>query len=345
MNRALKANGLKTWNWYVIVNRDNWYHSPTNQFGRETGSFAPHKEVVDLANRIKLHTLDRAPAVSLVTLRRQRLTDSGNWQGLWRSLTKSGIDFETVDCRYAVPGCSLIFYGGSSFIEEDEAANLVRAVEEGATLAVFNAMPKRTRSGAEINPFGLPEGDGFRPVMSPFSIAWEGENIAIPAGGHGGRVQTLYFNTVPEGALPVYACPAGNAETLVDIKSTGASADAYAMGFMKSFGRGRVLLLGMSPCTALLPVIKGITGLSYKIETGTHDTAVTIWENADSRYAFVINRNPLRETVELAVDRRIYPDVNALLNVETGRRWEISKDGAAYITVDGHGVVVLEFAK
>ncbi len=346
MNRAFIANGLKAWNWYVIVNRDNWCHSPINQFGRETPYFAVHKGIIDLANKIGLHTLDRNPAVSLVTLRRQRLTDSGNWQNLWRALTESGVDFETVDCRYARPKCDLIFYGGSQFVEEDEAHALHDAVKNGATLVIFNRIPKLSRSGVNTDLFGMPSPDGQRPIMSPFDIIWDSGSARMPKCGHNGRVHTLYFNSIPEDAAPIWGRPIlENKELLVDISATGASSESYLLGFVKQCGRGKVVEFGMSPCAAILPIVKSIVGCSYRVETCSKGTAVTMWGNAESNYIFVINRNPMEMAVELFVDRAIYTDATSLVNVETGRRVGIESDGSAYAPVKGYGVAVFEIIK
>ncbi|HEY3375990.1 MAG TPA: beta-galactosidase [Armatimonadota bacterium] len=342
MNRALIANGLKAWNWYVIVNRDNWYHSPINQFGRETPFFGAHQQVVQLAERLQLHTLHRAPAVSLVTLRRQRLTDSGNWAHVWGALTSSGVDFETVDCRYAQPQCDLILYGGSQFIEADEAANLRAAVEAGATLVVFNRFPVQNRLGEPVNPFDLPAPDGQRPIMSPFSVTWDAHSATIPHGGHLGKFWTLYFGREPEGATPIFALPLEkNAEVLVDIRTTDRSANTYRFGFIKPCGKGQVVVLGVSPFPGAMPLIKALTGKSYKIETLTAQTAVTCWAGPDVQYAFLINRNANPLPIALQLDPAVYPGVTALEQVETGERYRVDADGRAYVPMQGYEVVVV----
>jgi hypothetical protein len=343
MNRSLIANGLKGWNWYMIVNRDNWYHSPINQFGRETMYFGAHKAVIDLAKKIELHTLHRAPAVSLVTLRRQRLTDSGNWQTLWNSLTSAGIDFETVDCQYESPTRDLILYGGTNLIERDEAENLAKAVEAGATLVIFNRIPRENRLGEEVNPFGLPEPDAERPIGSPFSVSWDGGTGEMPRGGHLGRFWTLYFDSTPEGATPILAAPrSANVEALVDIRATDLAANTYRMGFVKPFGRGKVIVLGVSPSPQAVHLAREIAGGTVKIETKTPGTAVTFWEREDAEFVFVINRNTQTCGIELSLDPAVYPNASALVNVETGSSWAVEPSGRAFISVGGHVVDVFK---
>lgn len=341
MNRVLIANGLKGWNWYVIVNRDNWYHSPINQFGRETMYFEPHKQVMDLVKKIELHKLDRKPAVSLVTLRRQRMSDSGNWQTLWDSLTTTGIDFDTVDLRYEKPKSDLVFYGGTELIEADEAENLRRSVEDGATVVIFNQIPRLNRLGEPMNPFDLPESDGIRPIGSPFTLSWDGKTAEVPKGGHYGRYWTLYFDSVPEGASPIVASPRGtNVEFLVDLRATNLAANTYRLGFVKAFGKGKVIVLGMAPSPAAVRIAKEIAGGTFKIETRTPGTLITFWEGDGAAYAFVINRNEHAVGVELFVDRSVYPNVTSLRNVETGAKWNVEADGRAFVSVQGHEVDV-----
>ena len=342
IHRAFIANGAKGWNWYMLVARDNWCHSAINCIGEPTAHFDACKKAMDLVHRIKLHTLERAPAVSLVTNRRQRATDSGNWQNLWDALTASGVDFETVDCQYSVPKRPLILYGGSSLIEPDEAENLRAAVESGSTLVCFNEFPLHDRAGNSLNPFGLPIPDGQRSLPSPFTVLWNGGAYVVPRGGHAGRIQTLYFGNMPQGSSPIHGLtgkhPAFDPARLM---SGDLPREAARIGFTMLFGKGKVVLLGMAPWQGVIGILPKITGCSFKVSTRTAGTAVTFWAGDSEEYAFIINRNEQPVAAELWFDRAVYPDVASVEDVESGEKYPVAESGCSFVRVGGHEIVVI----
>ncbi len=342
IHRAFIANGAKGWNWYMLAARDNWCHSAINTIGEATAHFAVCKKTMDLVHKIGLHKLERAPAVSLVTNRRQRATDSGNWQNLWDALTASGVDFETVDCQYSKPKCPLILYGGSGIIESDEAENLRAAVEAGSTLVCFNEFPMRGRAGNCINPFGLPMPDGQRPIPSPFTVMWDGGAYTVPSGGHSGRIQTLYFGQVPQVSTPIYGLTGKHdAAESAKLLSGGLPRESVRLGFAMPFGKGKVVVLGMAPWQGIVGAIPKITGCSFKVSTKTAGTAVTFWGGGSEEYAFIINRNNQAVAAELWFDRAIYPDVTTVEDVESGERYPVAESGCTFVRVGGHEIVVI----
>jgi len=341
LHRSLMANGAKGWNWYMLVCRDNWYHSPINLIGAQTVYFDAYKRTVSLAKTISLHKLERAPAVSLVTLRRQRFTDSGNWQDLWNSLISSGVDFETADSRYGRLKCDLILYGGSSYIEADEADNLRRAVEDGSTLLCFNRMPLMNRAGESINPFGLPNPDGQRPINSPFTIAWSGGSGEVPRGGHAGRIQILYFHQIPPDSKPIYAIPSTSKEHVRAYLKDGAlPREAICMGFIKPFGKGKVVVLGIAPHPGIVPILPEVTGCSLRAVARTNNVALTFWNDGPDRYVFIINRNPADTVVEAWFDLKTFQEAVTVEDVESGEMHIIEQSGRTFVPVRGHDVVV-----
>ena len=341
MNLSFMANGLKGWNWYMIANRDNWCASPINQRGDKQNVFDAYKRVVDVASRIELHELDWTPDLALTTIRRQRCSDSGNWPYAWEALTRTGVDFALVDPALRAPEQSMIVYGGSQTIERDEADNLVAAVEGGATVVVFNTAPRFTRGGESIDPFGVPDADGIRPLMSPFTVAWQGGEFAMPRGGHQGKIWMQYFGALPDNATPIVAQPSGSAaEILVDVKMASVEKNRVPMGYVRPMGKGKVVVLGMSPCEAGVSLALEVAGMRPKVRPQMGRVAATVWTGEKRKAMFVINRNPMALPCPIAVCTECLG--RTFTDVESGRSFKADAEGVVTVPVPGYNVRVFE---
>jgi hypothetical protein len=72
---ALQA-GAAGWNWYMLVNRDNWYQSPINEWGRtKPGLFSAFQQITSLFNKVDPTTLKRLTQTAITFDPLQRATD------------------------------------------------------------------------------------------------------------------------------------------------------------------------------------------------------------------------------------------------------------------------------
>lgn len=168
------ASGVRGWNWFMLVGRDNWYHSPIN----ERGVARPELAAAIRDTTAWFHELDGAPppeascAVAwswhyhqVAQIRKRDVDDP-----VFAALHETGIEYDFVDVdreldRRAAP--RLLLAGGG--IAQPE--RLWRYVEAGGNLVLFqrllpgSARPDGTsHPGASNLRVALPPRAGAEPV-------------------------------------------------------------------------------------------------------------------------------------------------------------------------------------
>jgi beta-galactosidase len=64
---ALLLTGVKAWNWYMLVEREHWYGSPIDRYGRERPDLARHyRQILDLVTELDWWSFDRQADVLLL---------------------------------------------------------------------------------------------------------------------------------------------------------------------------------------------------------------------------------------------------------------------------------------
>ncbi len=123
--------GITGWNWYMLVNRDNWYMSPINEWGRvHPELYDVFKQLVTIFNKIHPPSLEKINqiAVTYNPLQYAARTIPHN-SPILVALDDSAIDYDLYDPRLG--GCSnkILFYSGNQWLETSSQQKLKQYVE------------------------------------------------------------------------------------------------------------------------------------------------------------------------------------------------------------------------
>jgi len=304
---ALMARGLKGWNWYMLVNRDNWSHCPINEWGRTNEYFPVHQAAVATARRVAPWEREPLYDVALCVYKPHRVIAPGNFSECFRALEEADLSYAYYNPRTVnPPRARVVLYAGDDWIDAEAARKLRAHVENGGTLIAFSRFPAEDESGeslAAVLPFIKPE--GARPVNLPVKVDLGAHAVRLLKGGHAGRkVNFAYFRAVEGQPLTVTLSTASK-EALVDIGAT--DAESFICGYVRPLGKGRLVYLGSNPSPELLCLALEAEGAGPWVRSPEFRVTTSLLRHRrdGSLALFVINRGdePRQASVALNLER------------------------------------------
>lgn len=350
MTLAQVARGLKGWNWYMLVTRDNWPNAPINEWGRPNEYYDIQKEIVAAAAELEPWNLEEVADASLLLYKPHRVIDPGNFDDTLRALEAADIGYDYFDVQSGrPPTCKTLIYAGSDWLEQDAEVRLAAFVRDGGTLVCFNRFPSRDEFGQPLRQLVFAPPLGARPVALPAAVHYRNGEVTLTKGGHLGCKVNFFYYPEAEGEPVRLRTNAKARELLVDIGATHSS--IFTIGHAHPFGRGRLILIGSNPCAELVRlVLEQEGGIAAQCDEPGVLTNLHRHRNG-SLVLFVINRNPDRRrvTVRLNPGKAAIDAAAGYVVAEGQRGVPRTQTGAELsaldITVNGHDVTWLRITR
>lgn len=263
--------GVKGWNWYMLVNRDNWYMSPINEWGRTRGElYTVFKQIVRAFHLLKPTSLEKLTevAVTFNPLQYAARTLSHN-SPILQALYHGDVDYDVCDPRQAVPEKKVIFYSGNQWLDKISHENLRRYVERGGTLVSFLSYPRKDENfnSCQVIGFEDPERILFE-FKRQFKITLGKGQPAIP-------VTSSVYIFKADGCHKIQA----------EIEGYG----SLTVGYIKKVGRGRVIHLGVDPTPELILGVLRFLSVPLFAYSVTRDVKTAIFRRGSKHYLVVVN--------------------------------------------------------
>lgn len=263
--------GVKGWNWYMLVNRDNWYMSPINEWGRVRGElYDVFKQLVKAFKALRPTSLEKLSevAVTFNPLQYAARTFSHN-SPILKALYDGDVDYEMCDPRFGIPDKKVLFYSGNQWLDMSAHENLRQYVAKGGTLVAFRSYPRKDEDFKPYREIGFedPERILFE-FKRQFTIKLGKDAPAIP-------VNSSVYVFKGEGCQKIQA----------DLGSFG----KQTVGYVKKVGKGRIIHLGVEPTSDLvLGVLKylEVPLFAYSI---TRDIKTAVFSRGGTHYLVVVN--------------------------------------------------------
>ncbi|MSR78265.1 MAG: hypothetical protein EXS63_08615 [Candidatus Omnitrophica bacterium] len=264
--------GVTGWNWYMLVNRDNWYMSPINEWGRTRPElYAVFKQIVEIFYRIQPSRMRKISDIAVTYNPIQWAAKTmPHASPILVSLYDYDIDYELYDPSLGLCDKPFLFYSGNQWLPESSQKNLRAYVEKGGTLIAFRNYPRKD--------------DEFRPsdiigFEEPCSILFEFKkefDLQLASGRPKIKMVSSVYTFKPQDAHDIQ----------VDILPYG----KMTIGYIKRVGKGKIVHLGVEPNRDLIMEILSYLRAPLVSYSKTLGIKTALFQRGKTFYLVVINQ-------------------------------------------------------
>lgn len=289
--------GAAGWNWYMLVNRDNWYQCPINEWGRTRPDlFEAFQQITGLYNRIDPPTLVRQThlAVTFDTLQRGSQRPG---QDLLRALYEADLDYEFYDVNRG--GCEqpILIYAGGDWLSAGGQQNLKSYVESGGHLVCLGTYPSLDDNLRPLNLLDVQEPDGI--VGGSPGGLWLnvlGTEVRSPWAFH--------YSSAP--GSPIVAtrrAPGDQTQEELSLQMGLQVGTQYTVGYTEQRGKGCLSVIGLAPSVELVLALQEILPLTIPARSLTPRVSSALFQRGQERYVFTVNHGEEHQIAHIALDQ------------------------------------------
>ena len=311
---AIQA-GIHAWNWYMLVNRDNWMMSPINEWGRKQGEmFTVFAETVKMYKHMDVPSLEKLTNTSISFFNKYHWLKEALRDPSLQAVYGAGIDYEFFNLNTETFKKPIMFYSGARWLPEEEQKKLLKYVEEGGNLVFFQTLPLYGAEGKKANILGLVRPD--RIPQEPFldHLASETE---IDLGGN--KILTrapffVYDYETPGEPIIGTRVDTNNVmdtdfEENIYLRSL-IFGHKYQVGYNEKRGKGSITVVGANPTPELVTAIHHYLGVSIPILSHTQSVKPALFKGQEAYYAVLINTGNQDEYAPINLDLDLLKDGN-----------------------------------
>lgn len=262
--------GVMGWNWYMLVNRDNWYMSPINEWGRVRHElYVVFQGLVKIFNQMKPHQLQKLTniAVTLNPIQYAARTMPSE-SHILTALYEADIDYQLFNPEITHSHKPIVFYSGNQWLSRRAQENLRKYVEAGGILVAFRNFPRKDDHFETCNLLGFEE---------PSRILFEFRRQFV---------LRLDKNNEVEMTSSVYSFDDVNGTAIkVDFENYG----VHTIGYEKKIGKGSIFHLGIQPTKDLILTILKYFRVPLYSNATTRDIKTALFQKNDMYYLVAVN--------------------------------------------------------
>ncbi len=262
--------GAVGWNWYMLVNRDNWYMSPINEWGRRRDElYDVFKGLVHVYQTMKPALLTKMTdiAVTLNPLQYAARTLSPD-SLILTALYHADIDYDLFDPKIGPSQRKIVFYSGNQWLSRKAHEHLRAYVNSGGILVAFRNYPRKDDS---FNPCDVL---GFH---DPTQILFEFRKRFVLSLAKGFDVEMV---------SSVFSFDHFSGKS---IRASFGNYGVHNVGYIKSLGKGKILHLGVEPTKELLLEILRFFGIPFYSNSPTKDVKTALFNRGSRYYVVAVN--------------------------------------------------------
>lgn len=287
--------GIGGWNWYMLVNRDNWYMSPINEWGRVRDElYQVFCNLVNIYKALDPPTLEKLCEVSVTFTPLQYAARTIAQEGsILSSLYEADIDYELYDPKLGQTPKKILFYSGNQWIDRKSQQNLLHYVMSGGILVAFRDYPRKDENFKDHNLLGFHD---------PSRILFEFKKTF--------RIRLGPQKNETELMSSIYAFDGVSGSRIeVRIPEYG----KVTIGYLKRLGKGRILHLGVEPNKELILSILRFFKIPLYVSALTKDIKTALFKRGKKCYLIAVNNGMEDKSATIH-----FPDVRL-----DGRRFKV----------------------
>lgn len=292
------AGGIIGWNWYMLVDRDNWYMSPINPKGNiRPELFNAFKDIVAVFQKVKPAHWQKLTAIA-VTYNENHLAAEavGHQNKVMKALYQADIDFECCDLLNKIPNKKLLFYDGPTWLSQQEQQNLIQFVQNGGHLVCFQTFPYLDENFESCNllDFQFPDGTTLKKKVRV------NEFVELES-------SLFEYSTVPGEPIIAVQIPSTSSfqeeSALYDDLEVGKT---IIIGYKRRIGKGSISLVGCEPTTELLNTIVKNYNFQIYSQAKTRDVYTALFKNGEFYFLIIINNGNEDKAVKVWLSNSIF---------------------------------------
>ncbi|MDZ7340857.1 MAG: beta-galactosidase [candidate division KSB1 bacterium] len=276
--------GIVGWNWYMLVERDNWYYSPINARGFiRPELFEPMRKIASMFHEFNPAELQKLSATAITEDECHFGAEGmGHHSGVAKAVYEAGIPFKSYDPIKGDPDCRLLFYAGPDWLPRAQQAGLRQYVENGGTLVCFNSFPQFDETFRPFSalPWVAPDGSTF---TKNYDLTLGLTSIQI-------KDSLSTFGAVP--GAPIYAQQSkqqvaniyAEENQLLDNHEAGRS---FIVGYQLEVGKGQLIFLGIAPTPEIVVAIHQLTSVPIYCQATTAKTLAALFRKSEQQYYLI----------------------------------------------------------
>lgn len=322
--------GIAGWNWYMLVNRDNWYMCPINEWGRKRNELYPvFKDIVNLYKHVSPADCEKLTdtAASFDILQSAAYMSYYSDNPVLNSLYGADIDYEFFDLGTGKINKKIVFYNNKQFLSEQAQKRLLDYVESGGNLVIFQDFPRLDENFQPLNMLKIKEPDKIL----------ESHDVEIRLNKERCRLCSplfVYDNVPGEKIVAKRVVPAGQSleeDTAFELLMAG---QEYTVGYVQKKGKGKMIVVGVKPGPDLMLAIHKYSGIgipsrsllpgvtsSLLRRNKTYFLIVTNNCNEDKYVKIQLNKGLLKNTVtDLSTGEKITPEKPTEISIYVPRK-------------------------
>jgi hypothetical protein len=313
----------------MLVNRDNWYQSPINEWGRTRPDlFNAFQQITELYFALDPTTLDKTTRIAVSFDPLQRGTERPG-QDLLQSFYQADIDYDFFDLSRGATTHSIAFYAGGRWLSREGQAWLVDYVESGGHLVCIGAYPHMDEHLQPLNllnihaPEGIMSAAPMRMRLSLFEdeveSAWVYNYDSTPG------------DAITVKRLPVQQLASEELRLQFDVQA-GAP---YMAGYTQTRGQGRLTVLGIKPSPGLLLAVLNHFGAVIPSRSRTPDVSTGLYRRDGDFYLLAANIGAEAKSAQVALEPEIIkPGQWTLQNLDSGEAHSADITTAGTLTIN-----------
>jgi len=262
--------GVQGWNWYMLVNRDNWYMSPINEWGRVRPElYHVFTEIVEIFKRLDPPSLEKQTSVAVTFNPLQYAARTVTQKGsVVQTLYEADIDYVLFDPKRNSCDKKILFYSGNQWMEASAQKKLLDYVRGGGILVAFNDYPRKDENFRPCSLVGFHD-----PARSLFEFK---KKFLIQFSKH----------TKVEVISSIYAFDHVRGEKLTaQIPDFG----KVTVGYIKRVGKGTLVHVGVEPTPALIHAIIQHFKINLYAHTPSKDVKTALFKRGKKFYLIAVN--------------------------------------------------------
>ncbi len=290
------AGGIVGWNWYMLVNRDNWYMSPINEWGRTRPElFGTFMNIVSAFQQVQPASLQHCCNIGVTIDPLQRsLVKPG--EAVLKAFYDSGLDYEFFDLWAGECDLPVVFYAGGTWLNRNGQERILNYVRSGGHLVCLSAIPEFDDQLEPCQLLPIQKGDGVIALNGALKVSFQEHEFTCE------RSRVEWFEAAPGKPIWAVRTTANNltSEELI-FQHALENGQEYTIGYTLPEGRGFITYLGLEPDAGLLRQIITALGVPLPMTCSQPLWTAAMYQREADRYLMVINPTTLQGCCEIEV--------------------------------------------